>query len=297
MVANYEPGTNKRTGKFKSHALDPASNHTTAGAFQAVPVGFSIRLGSGAQATVVAANGKVLGDRPEKNSTPRKRAPKFNENDRSVSLFVEFGRFRYIIDGDMGSGREACTEHVTTQKSIQPRVARALLAHGLISNERGVDILHVAHHGSESSTSADYYNLMKPRVGIISVGPNQGTFRHPRKAVVENVLTCLTADRRFSPTACVPKNTRPACVTAPAVEGLFQTDNGDPKGCRDTDPHCVSFVGLAGGDIVVTTDGRAGYSITVNGNLMRKDDRHPNVTRSGTWKYDFDWPKPTKPTP
>lgn len=290
-TANLEPGTDKRKGLFKSRALDPAVKHTTAKAFKAAPVGFPIALGGGARGLIVAANGKVWGEKPV-DTDAKKGQPRVNENDRSISLFIEFGKFRYIIDGDLGAGGETCTNRITNQRSVQPRVARQLLAHGLISSERGVDVLHLAHHGSESSTSSEYYNLMKPRVALVSVGPNQGSFRHPRRAVVENVLTCPTADGRFSPDACKTKDTRPTCVTAPPVEGLFQTDNGDPKGCAESDPHCVSFLGLAGGDIVLKTDGKTGYTVTVNGNLMRPDNR-ANVTKSGSWTYDFDWPKKT----
>ena len=286
-AANFEPGTDKRNGRFKTQVLDPAE-HTTAGAFRVIPVGFPIPLGNGARALVVAANGRVWGEEPSQHA-PRARPARLNENDRSIALYVEYGKFRYLIDGDLGSGGESCTNHITNQASIQPRVARALLQNGLISRERGVDVLHIAHHGSESSTSAEYYNLLMPRVGVISVGPNQGSFRHPRKAVVENVLTCLTANNRFSPDACKVIDTRPKCVTAPALDGLFQTDNGNDDGCAQSDPHCVSFVGLAGGDVVIKTDGLTGYTITANGNLIREDS-HANVTRSGTWHYDFDWP-------
>ena len=45
---------------------------------------------------------------------------------------------------------------------------------GWMKPDFGVDVLHIAHHGSESSTSAAYYKLMKPEVGLISVGLDQG---------------------------------------------------------------------------------------------------------------------------
>jgi hypothetical protein len=130
---------------------------------------------------------------------------------------------------------------------------------------------------------------MRPEVGLISVGPKQGTFRHPRKSVVEQVLTCKTANGVFSPDACdqAGVKARPECVKAPPLKGLFQTDNGNPKGCAPTDPHCVSFVGLAGGNLVLTTDGLARYSISADGALILRDER-PNVARAGTWEYELD---------
>jgi hypothetical protein len=54
-------------------------------------------------------------------------------------------------------------------------------------------------------------------------------------------------------------------------------------------------MGLAGGDIVLKTDGTTGYTVTANGNLIkRKDDKKKwgnEVTELNTWTYDFDWPQ------
>ena len=102
-------------------------------------------------------------------------------------LFITYGNFQYILDGDLGAGPEKCTHHQTIQIDVQTRVAKALIKQGLMSEEYGIDVMHIAHHGSESSTSAAYYNLMKPEVGLISVGQNQGTFLHPREDVVDRV--------------------------------------------------------------------------------------------------------------
>jgi beta-lactamase superfamily II metal-dependent hydrolase len=293
-VANFEPGTDKLRGSFKRFALDP-SERTPAGRFRPVPLGFPIPLGDGARALVVAANGKVWG-RVEPTPVRGARARRLNENDRSIALFVSYGKFQYLIDGDLGSGADPCTGQVTNQQSIQPLVADALIRQGLITEEHGVDVLHIAHHGSESSTAPSYYNLMKPEVGIISVGLNQGSFRHPRKAVVENVLTCRTRDGKFSKTACEdPGSTpRPACVTAPALQGLFQTDNGDPKGCQESDMHCVSFMGIAGGNIVVATDGRTNFTVKVDG---ATEPQAPRSNMSGpnpplhAYEFDEDAPR------
>lgn len=165
LKANYEPGTTKaKSSTMLSNWFEPAKK-TKAGAFKAIPVGLRISLGKGAEALVVAANGAVLGE-------TKGRSVK-NENDRSISLFVRYGNFHYILDGDLGSGPEDCTKHDTNQIDVQTRVARALIANDLMPEEHGVDVMHIAHHGSESSTSSDYYNLMKPEVGLISVELNR----------------------------------------------------------------------------------------------------------------------------
>lgn len=115
-----------------------------------------------------------------------------------------------------------------------------------MNKDSGVDILHIAHHGSESSTSAEYYNLMKPEVAVISVGKNQGCFLHSRVDVVDKV--------RMGPD-------RPACVEAPPVECVFQ-NNDCVKG--DSATGSTSFSGLVLGNIYISTDGKNGYEIYVD---------------------------------
>lgn len=241
LKGNYESGTTKaKSSTMLSNWFEPAKK-TKAGAFKAIPVGLRISLGKGAEAFVVAANGVVLGE--------TKVHPIKNENDRSISLFVRYGNFHYILDGDLGSGPEECTKHETNQIDVQTRVARALIANDLMSEEHGVDVMHIGHHGSESSTSSIYYNLMKPKVGIISVGRNQGTFLHPREDVVDRVL--LDSGK-------IPRS---ACVNALPLKALFQTEEGIP-GCSSTG--CTSFSGMAVGDIKLITDGKTSYTITVS---------------------------------
>ena len=238
LRANYEPGTTKtRSSTMLSHWFNPAKK-TKAGAFKAIPVGLRIPLGDGAEAHVIAANGVVLND-----GLP---ASISDENDRSIALFIRYGHFSYILDGDLGSGSEACTAHKTSQRNVQERVARALVKNGLMSEERGVDVMHIAHHGSESSTSAAYFNKMKPKLALVSVGEDQGTFLHPRRDVVERVLLDIN---------------RPSCVVAPPVLALLQTGKGADLPCSNTG--CTSFAGAEVGDIVVRTDGDKDYTVEV----------------------------------
>ena len=126
---------------------------------------------------------------------------------------------------------------------METRVAQTLLSHKLITSKNGVDVLHIAHHGSESSTSAAYFNLMKPEVGLISVGEHNSSYLHPREDVVDKVL--------------IGKK-RASCVNAAALKDLFQTEDGE-KGCSSTG--CTSFTGTPIGDIRLVTDG-VKYEIT-----------------------------------
>jgi beta-lactamase superfamily II metal-dependent hydrolase len=235
LIANYDSGSPKKPTKtIQEQWLKPAGD-TTAGKIKTIPVGFEISLGDGAKAIVMAANGQING---EKKGVKIK-----DENDRSVAIFIHYRNFQYLLDGDLGSGPEECTKHQTTQKDVQTRVAQALLKQGLMNERNGVDVLHIAHHGSESSTSAAYYNLMKPEVGLINVGKKNSSYLHPRGDVVDRVLI---------------GNNRAECVSALPLKGLFQTEDGE-EGCSSKG--CTSFSGRAIGDIKLLTDGRRNYTI------------------------------------
>ena len=234
-VANYDSGSTKRPSRSMIRNWLKPAELTLAGAVRSIPVGLSINLGDGAEVIVVAANGRIIGERVP-IAVP-------NENDRSVVLLIRYGHFHFLLDGDLGSGPEDCTRHETRQRDIQTRVALALIREGLITVEHGVDVLHIAHHGSESSTSAAYYNYMRPQVGIISVGLKNKRYMHPREDVVDTVLL---------------GGQRPECVKAPPLEYLYQTEDGE-IGCVRTG--CSSNNGLSIGNIKLTTDGKAQYDI------------------------------------
>ena len=261
LIANYNSGSTKITTMMKNNWLGPAKK-TKAGAVKTIPIGMRIPLGECAEAVVMAANGVVLG---EKKTGPKK----LDENDRSISLFVRHGKFSYIIDGDLGSGPEKCTKHETGQQDVQTRVAKALLSQKLMDEEHGVDVLHIAHHGSESSTSAAYYNIMKPEVGLVSVGQKNSTYMHPRADVVDKILL---GDKRAD------------CVTAPALKALFQTEDGE-KGCLKTG--CTSFSGLAMGDIKLVTDGLTDYTVTGN-DRVHGGDKESDQSPTRTWSFKLD---------
>ena len=292
LRANYEPGTSKRSVTLEKYLFDPAKE-TSAGAFKPIPLGFRIDLGNGAQVIVMAANGFVLGDEiPHLNSEDKPNKKRMNENDRSIALFIEYGKFQYILDGDLGSGPERCSHHDTNQRDIQTRVAQRLLDLGFMKKDQGVDVLHIAHHGSESSTSWAYYQLVKPEVGVISVGPDQGSFLHPRVDVVEAVLTCKTSDGLFSEDACSEKDTRADCFSlaerVPALKALYQTDYGTP-GTSSTGS--TSFEGFVAGDIQIKTDGETGYSVHWTGRTIpsqQVDSHNPVIPDQKNFQFDED---------
>ena len=95
--------------------------------------------------------------------TIRVLAPPFrnDQNNGSVGLLLEFGEFRALYTGD--SERFALD---------------AWLRRDLVPN---VTLVKVAHHGARNGTSPRWVSATRPRVALISVGPN--SYGHPAAEV------------------------------------------------------------------------------------------------------------------
>ncbi len=237
-----------------------ASASTSAGSVQAMQLGQVIPLGNGARATCVAVNGSVIGVGPIPNGIN-------NENDRSVCLLIEYGDFDFLITGDLGGGADdgSCTGRSTSQVNIESPLVQAISPSGVnpLLSVYGVEVAHVAHHGSESSCNSDYMNFLTPSVACISVGAGQSPdWFHPRRDVVENVLM-----------AQVP------CVTAPPAL-VLQTEEGSPAGEK------TSFAGYSVGDIVVTTNGVETYTVSASGFVSQGPDERGPAGLPATFYFD-----------
>jgi competence protein ComEC len=54
-------------------------------------------------------------------------------------------------------------------------------------NRLSSDILKIAHHGSDTSTTIEYLELVNPQIALIGVGKNN-SFNHPSEDVIERLL-------------------------------------------------------------------------------------------------------------
>lgn len=54
------------------------------------------------------------------------------------------------------------------------------------TNELKANILKIAHHGSKTSTTQDFLNLVKPQIALIGVGENN-PFGHPNKVTLDKL--------------------------------------------------------------------------------------------------------------
>ena len=89
-----------------------------------------------------------------------------NENDNSNVIYTELNNYRFLFMGDAGIGKE-----------------KDILKKYDISD---IDVLKVGHHGSKTSSSKSFINIIKPKYSVISVGKNN-KYGHPNREVLNNL--------------------------------------------------------------------------------------------------------------
>jgi beta-lactamase superfamily II metal-dependent hydrolase len=209
--AVYDRGWNYSSTAYNSYAFAVASKR--------VPItdGQIIDLGDGVTVTCLAVNGNGVID-PPFNDLER-------ENDYCVALLVECGDFDYIQAGDLPGITNS--EYTDIETSLAPEVVD------------GLEVLHVNHHGSYSSTNTAFMNFTRPEVAVISVG-NGNPYGHP----FQSVLNRLTAYGTF----------------------VYQTEAGS----GGTLP--PEYLTVVDGHIVITTDGYGDYFVNADQWAMDEDD-------------------------
>jgi len=142
----FYPNKDTETVKGFLEVLDKAK---AAGLLVKQPVlGQSIVLSSGAKITFLEVN-SLLG------------VENLTENDRSLGLLLETAKTSWLFTGD-GEGE---WERLLLSNNYLPQV----------------DVLKVGHHGSRTSSSAEFLNQVMPKLAVISVGKN--SYGHPAEEV------------------------------------------------------------------------------------------------------------------
>jgi len=145
-------------------AVDPNSAPYRALLAEAATLGIRIRhLRAGDRLTWDSIDLTVLAP------TPAYTNPGPPINNDSLVMRLQFGRASALLEGDA----EAPSEH---------QMAEA--ARSDPSLQLGPDtLLKVGHHGSRTSTTQEFLDLIAPRDAVISVG-RQNTFGHPRPEII-----------------------------------------------------------------------------------------------------------------
>ncbi|MEQ8470685.1 MAG: MBL fold metallo-hydrolase [Marinoscillum sp.] len=219
--------------------------------------GYELDLGGGAKATCVITAGKIIGGESVGN---------LSENDRSIGLLFEYKGFEFFSAGDLGGGDNSaetnCTHRSTGQKDLETPLVNAMVRQRILERDKGIEVLHVGHHGSESSTNSTFMNLMSPSLAVISIGQNQGwNYEHPRYDIVDRVLMATVS--------CI--EVEPALV--------LQTEEG-----RQSDK--TSFSGYAVGDIIIDVYGDGTYRVTSTGEFLGGVDESRQAGLPLTLKID-----------
>ena len=129
--------------------------------------GLSIPLGSGASAEVIVVNGRYSDGRAI-HLNPEE------ENEASIGLLIRHGDFEYFTAGDLtGGGNPGGFE----SKDLET------IAGEIIGD---IDVLHVGHHGSATSTNAQFLGLTRPEAAVISVG-RDNDYGHPTETVLQRL--------------------------------------------------------------------------------------------------------------
>lgn len=89
-----------------------------------------------------------------------------NENDNSNVLYLNYNNYQFLFMGDAGIEKE---KDILNEYSIE-----------------NIDFLKVGHHGSDTSSSKEFIDIMNPKYSIISVGENN-RYGHPNKEVLNNL--------------------------------------------------------------------------------------------------------------
>ena len=89
-----------------------------------------------------------------------------NENDNSSVIYTKINNKKILLMGDAGKAKEL---DIINKYNI-----------------KDIDILKVGHHGSNTSSSIEFIDVIKPKKCIISVGKNNH-FGHPKESVIDTL--------------------------------------------------------------------------------------------------------------
>lgn len=100
-------------------------------------------------------------------------------NDFSAVIMLEYADRKILFTGDI--------EYETGKKGAEQSFIREFSTNNPAMVD--CDVLKVAHHGSDSSTSPEFLSLVKPEYSVISCGLSN-KHGHPLNSTLDNLLKC-----------------------------------------------------------------------------------------------------------
>jgi beta-lactamase superfamily II metal-dependent hydrolase len=154
--AVYDRGWSYYTGAYDDYAAAVAPHRTT------IYDGQVIDMGGGVTVTCLGLNGNGTESAPFTNTG--------EENEYGVVLLVEYGDFDFLVAGDLTGGYGSYGD---VETSIGPEAG-------------DIEVYHVNHHGSYSSSNTSMLNDITPQVSIISV-PDDSPYGHPHQDTLDRL--------------------------------------------------------------------------------------------------------------
>jgi competence protein ComEC len=104
---------------------------------------------------------------------PDRDVSNWNPNDASIVARLDYGEASFLFTGDAGIK----TENILINLDRNLPAGRQVLQ---------ADVLKAGHHGSRTSTSLTFAQVVSPEYAIISAGKNN-SYGHPHKEVISNL--------------------------------------------------------------------------------------------------------------
>ena len=120
--------------------------------------GTPVPLGGGCTMRFVSVAGNIIGG--------GFRDPTGDDNAYSIGVLIEYGGFDYLSCGDLPTAWE---DDVGAQLGSY-----------------NVDVLHVSHHGSSTSTSSSFISAINPEYAVISCGDGN-PYYHPTQQTIDHL--------------------------------------------------------------------------------------------------------------
>ena len=201
---------------------------------QIAPVGSSLALEGGVVLDFIAANGAGV-------------AGADDENDLSVVVRVRYGGFEAVVGGDLSGVSDGGYRDIET--AVASRVGQ-------------VEVYKVNHHASRYSSNAQWLSMLRPKIGIVSVGASN-SFGHPTAEAIGRLHQAGVRTYWTSAGRGVPPDTAwdfvggdtvvdvPPGGQAFSVRAAGQTHSYTAWGTQGASPGApLSLTGLASGNTV-----------------------------------------------
>lgn len=150
-----------------------------------------------------------------------------SENDYSITLWINWGRFDFVAGGDT-DGEYTTSEFGYSYNDVETDVAARI--------GQEVEVIWVNHHGSSHSTNANYVTTLNPDAAIYSAG-STNSYGHPDQTVLDRLYNNGTKqyftqmgdpNRNYYDSVIVNGN-----VVVQVTDGVNYTVAGDPYVATD----------------------------------------------------------------